>query len=258
MGLVATIEARALSYQVGDTKLIDRVDLEIDAGQVVGIIGPNGAGKSTLLSMMAGDLRGSGRLLVGGKDISNMKSVALARLRAVLPQQTVVQFPFTGRQIVSMGRYPHQSEAANSADKDHAAVEAALAATDAALFADRIFPTLSGGERARVTIARVLAQEAPIMFLDEPTAALDVGHEEKIMTSLAALASGGRLVVAAFHDLNVAAAHASRLAMVHHGRVVADGSPREVLTSQRLSEVWQQQMTVMPHPNRDCPLVLVP
>jgi len=255
---VPTIEARDVSYAVANRKLLDGIDIDIDSGQVVGIIGPNGAGKSTLLAMLAGDLRGSGQLRIGGEDLSAMRPVALARQRAVLPQQTVVQFPFTGRQIVNMGRYPHHSEAANSADDDHAAVEAALVATDTADFADRVFPTLSGGEQARVTIARVLAQEAPIMFLDEPTSALDVGHEEKIMTSLVALAKAGRLVVAAFHDLNVAAAHASRLAIIDGGRIVADGSPDEVLTSERLSEIWKQPMTVMRHPNRDCPLVLVP
>ena len=255
---MATIEARALSYEVEDRELLAGIDLDIEAGQMLGIIGPNGAGKSTLLSVLAGDLRGSGELRIEGEELAVLKPVALARLRAVLPQQTVVQFPFTARQIVNMGRYPHQSEATNSSAGDQAAVEAALATTDTAEFADRIFPTLSGGEQARVTIARILAQQSPIMFLDEPTAALDVGHEEKIMTSLGGLARVGRLIVAAFHDLNVAAAHATRLAIIDRGRIVADGFPDDVLTSERLSEVWQQQMTVIRHPNRDCPLVLVP
>ena len=156
-----------------------------------------------------------------------------------------------------MGRYPHRRDTANTAAADERAIGIAMSRTATIDFADRVFATLSGGEQARVSLARVFAQETPVVLLDEPTAALDVAHEERVMQELTARAASGSAVVAVLHDLNTAARYASRIVAMARGTIRAQGSASEVLNDELLTEIYEQPMRVVPHPFRDCPLVLV-
>ncbi|MCB2223808.1 MAG: heme ABC transporter ATP-binding protein [Actinobacteria bacterium] len=250
----AVLRAAGVTFRAGDTALVDAVDLDLDPGEVLGIVGPNGAGKSTLLGLLAGDLvPDEGEVLLDGRPVGAHRPLELARRRAVLPQSTVLQFAFRVLEVVMMGRYPHRE--ATPADDD-ASVEAAMARADIGHLRHRMFPTLSGGERARASFARVLAQDSPIVLLDEPSASLDVRHQELVMSVLRSLADAGGSVAAILHDLNLAARHADRVAVMSGGKVVEAGPTAEVLRADLLTAVYQHPVAVVPHPELDCPLVL--
>lgn len=253
---VACLEVNAVSYQAGRRQLLAQVSLDVKPGEIVALVGPNGAGKSTLLRIMAGDLTPSaGAVLLDGQSISTFNARGLSLRRAVLPQQTVLQFAFTAREVVLMGRSPHGARGVSPTSHLEAA-DLAMCRTDTGHLAGRIFPTLSGGEQGRVTLARVLAQETPILLLDEPTASLDIHHQELVMDVAQGLAARGAAVLAVLHDLNLAATYADRVAMLSRGRLVALGDPASVLTAQLLSSVFEHPIAVTAHPFRDCPLVL--
>ncbi len=253
----AAVVARSLTYRVDDATLVTGVDLDAASGELVAVIGPNGAGKSTLLNLLSANLHPSaGRILLNGIDIGDVLPGELARVRAVLTQRTRTDIPFTAAQVVAMGRFPHRRDEDNTSARDAAAVAEAMERTDTTRFAARIYATLSGGEQTRISLARVLAQDTPIVFLDEPTTALDVAHQVRIMREAVGLSRRQRSVVVVLHDLNAAAVYADRLVLMHQGEVVASGAPREVLREGLLSEVYEQPMVVVDHPFRDCPLVL--
>lgn len=252
------VDASEVGYSAGRVRLLDDVTLVVESGQLVGIVGPNGAGKSTMLGILAGDLRPDrGRVALDGIDIGKADERTVAALRSVLPQHRVADIPFTAAEVVEMGRYPRRRDPGNSAARDRAAVAAAMESTDTSGFADRIYATLSGGEQARVSMARILAQNAPLLLLDEPTAALDVAHEERVMQELTRQTEAGAAVVAVLHDLNTAARYTTKIIAMADGRIAAAGSPAEVLTDDLLGEIYAQPMRVVPHPFRDSPLVLV-
>ncbi len=252
-----TVIGRSLTYRVGEATLIAGVDFEAAPGELVAVIGPNGAGKSTLLNLLAGNLRPTeGDVLLDGVDISEALPRDLSLLRSMLTQREPIDIPYTAAQVVQIGRFPHRRDENNSAARDAVAVADAMATTDTTQFAARIYATLSGGEQTRVSLARVLAQETPIVFLDEPTTALDVAHQERVMAEAVRLSRQQRAVVVVLHDLNAAAIHADRIVLMHQGAVVASGRPRDVLRQDLLSEVYAQPMVVVDHPFRDCPLVL--
>lgn len=256
--MIPLVDATGLEYRVGSAVLVSGIDFAVGAGELVAMVGPNGAGKSTLLGLLAGDLTPSaGSVTLGGERVAELGPDRLALLRAVLSQKSVPDIPFSARAVVTMGRHPHRRDPANSAATDAAAVAEALAVTDTERFAHRPVATLSGGERTRVAIARVLAQHTPVVLLDEPTANLDVHHQEQIMVRLRDLARSGRAVVAVLHDLNVAAYYADRIVLLARARVRADGPAGSVLDAALLSEVYGQPMRVIDHPFRPCPLVLV-
>lgn len=230
--------------------MLQDVDIEIGLGQLVCIAGPNGSGKSTLLTTLAGDLpprRGS--IEVFGEPIKHLRTDHLATLRSVLPQQHRVSFGFTAGEIVAMGLVPHRG-------RGTVRVEDAMARLSVNHLAPRAFRTLSGGEQARVALARVLAQDTPIMLLDEPTASLDLRHQELVMRIGREEAERGRTVVVVVHDLNLAAAHADRIILLEGGPVLADGPPRDVLRSDILERAYRIPVLVVDHPSRHCPLVL--
>ncbi|WP_256107360.1 heme ABC transporter ATP-binding protein [Streptomyces sp. ODS05-4] len=251
------VAARASGVRValGGRPVLDGVDVTVRAGEVLALVGPNGAGKSTLLAVLAGDVRcAAGEVRVAGRPVGAWSAPELALRRAVLPQAASLAFPFPVAEVVRMGRAPWAG--APQAERDDAEVAAALAATEAADLAGRPFSALSGGERARVALARVLAQRAPLLLLDEPTAALDLRHQELVLRLCRERAAAGDAVVVVLHDLGLAAAYADRVAVLHRGAVAADGPPAQVLRAPLLSRVYRQAVEVLPHPATGAPLVL--
>lgn len=231
------LAASEVTYRTGGATLVDRVSLEVREGELLALVGPNGAGKSTLLRLLAGDLKPSaGSVTCDGIGLDEWKQGKLARRRAVLTQDNQVAFPFRVAEVVAMGRSPWRGTAKE--DDDVEAIASAMERTDVTHLAERSYTSLSGGERARVALARVLAQATPIVLLDEPTAALDLRHQEDVLGLASDLAMGGAAVAVVVHDLSLAAAYADRIAMMSGGALVAAGTPNEVLTPAALQQVY--------------------
>ncbi|WP_424568954.1 heme ABC transporter ATP-binding protein [Streptomyces sp. CH-036] len=249
------VEAAGLSVRLGQRQVLDSVDLTAHAGEVVALVGPNGAGKSTLLAALAADLApAGGEVRIDGRPATTWSAPELALRRSVLPQSAVLSFPFPVEDVVRMGRAPWAGT--EREDEDDAAVAAAMAATEVTRFADRPFSALSGGEKARVALARVLAQRAPLMLLDEPTAALDLRHQELVLRICRERAAAGDAVVVVLHDLGLAAAYADRAAVLHDGRIAELGPPETVFSGELLGEVYRQPVEVFPHPRTGTPLIV--
>jgi iron complex transport system ATP-binding protein len=231
------IKACNIGVRLDSRDILNGVSLDVQRGEVLALVGPNGAGKSTLLSVLSGDRKpDSGSVTLDGRDVGSIRHGELARLRAVLTQENSVSFPFRVSEVVAMGRSPW-ARSTESRD-DVAVVNAALEATDVAHLSARRYTALSGGEKARVSLARVLAQATPVVFLDEPTAALDLRHQEEVMRVARAMADDNRAVVIVLHDLSLAGAYSDRLALVAHGALDAIGTPAEVLTAERVERVY--------------------
>ncbi|MEV8586469.1 heme ABC transporter ATP-binding protein [Streptomyces sp. NPDC051180] len=248
-------EAVGVTIARGRRAVLDGARVEVRAGEVLALVGPNGAGKSTLLAALAADLApDAGEVRIDGRAAGDWPADELALRRAVLPQDAALSFPFPVAEVVRMGRAPWAGTAREDEDDD--AVAEALAATEVTEFAARPFSALSGGERARVALARVLAQRTGLLLLDEPTAALDLRHQELVLGVCRERAAAGDAVVLVLHDLGLAAAHADRIAVLHEGRIAADGAPGEVLGAELLSRVYRQPVEVFPHPRTGVPLVV--
>ncbi len=253
--LHARLSARGLGVTIDGARLLDDVDFTAHPGELHALLGPNGAGKSTLLGALAGDVTPSaGAVIVNGRELGQWKLRELARERAVLLQQHDVYFPFTVAQVVEMGRAPWRGTAAER--DDERMIAEAMALCDVGALAGRTVPSLSGGERARAALARVLAQGASLLLLDEPTAALDLKHQEDVLRLVRERATTGSTVVVVVHDLSLAAAYADRVTLLQHGRVVATGTPREVLTAERIGAVYGQPVEVFEHPRTGAPLIV--
>ncbi|QES52626.1 heme ABC transporter ATP-binding protein [Streptomyces venezuelae] len=248
-------ETAGLHVRLGQREVLGGVDLAARAGEVLALVGPNGAGKSTLLAALAADLPASaGSVRIDGRPVGDWSPAELALRRAVLPQSAAMSFPFEVAEVVRMGRAPWAGTPYE--DEDEAAVAAAMAATEVTGFAARPLSALSGGERARVALARVLAQRAPLLLLDEPTAALDLRHQELVLRVCRERAAAGDAVVVVLHDLGLAAAYADRAAVLHDGRIAVAGPPSEVFEDELLSRVYRQPVEVLPHPRTGAPLVV--
>jgi iron complex transport system ATP-binding protein len=240
------IEARNIHVTLGDKVVLAGVDLAVQPGELVALVGPNGAGKSTLLGVLAGDVRpGAGAVHLAGRPLASYAAREAAQQRAVQLQQQGLAFGFRVHDVVAMGRSPWHRTARATADDE--VVAAAMVRTDVDRLAERTFPTLSGGEQARTSFARALAQETPVLLLDEPTAALDIRHQEAVLGVARAVAAEGAAVVVVLHDLSLAAAYADRICVIADGRVRAVGVPREVLTEDLLGEVYQHPVRVLDH-----------
>ncbi|PWK73435.1 iron complex transport system ATP-binding protein [Streptomyces sp. CG 926] len=251
----AVAEAEDLRLRLGQREVLAGIDLTARAGEVLALVGPNGAGKSTLLGALAADLpAASGVIRIDGRPVGDWSAPDLALRRSVLPQSAALSFPFPVEDVVRMGRAPWAGTPLAEADEE--AVASAMAATEVTDFAARPFSALSGGERARVALARVLAQRAPLLLLDEPTAALDLRHQELVLRICRERAAAGDAVVVVLHDLGLAAAYADRAAVLHDGRIAADGPPSEVFEGELLSRVYRQPVEVLPHPRTGAPLVV--
>lgn len=250
-----TLSVRDIAVKFRTTDVLRGVDLDVRTGEVLVLVGPNGAGKSTLLSVISGDIDPDrGEVLVEDEPLSHWSTVELAMRRAVLLQQIQLSFPFTVHEVVKMGRAPWANTPAE--DFDDEVVAWAMKTTDVEEFTDRVFMSLSGGERARAALARVLAQDARTLLLDEPTAAMDIRHQEHVMQIAKARAQAGDAVVVVMHDLGVAAAHADRVVVLSNGLIVADGSPTEVMTADLLGEVYQCPIEVIPNPRTGSPVII--
>ena len=237
-GITNVLTVREMNYSINGFEILKGINLNIIPGEFVGLIGPNGAGKTTLLKCLNGLNRGGGHIEILGQSLESMSSKKIAKNIALMHQNTAINFPFPAIDIVLSGRYPHLSRTRGESRDDYAIVRKYMEYTDTLKFEDRPITQISGGERQRVFFAKTLAQETGIILLDEPTASLDIAHEEQIFKYCSEITASGRTIVAAVHDLKVAARYCSRLVLMKDGTIVADGSPEEVLTSENLSKAY--------------------
>ncbi|MFO7279243.1 MAG: ABC transporter ATP-binding protein [Thermoanaerobacterales bacterium] len=240
------IRARGVSVDLGGKPVLRDVDLAVADGEWLSIVGPNGAGKTTLLRWLAGLTPGAGELVIADRPAGELRRRERARLVALVPQTPVVPEGVTVADYVLLGRTPHIRPLGAEGPQDLAAVHDALALLDLVPMAGRVVSSLSGGERQRVLIARALAQGAPIVLLDEPTTALDVGHQQQVLELVDELRrSRGLSVVSTMHDLTLAGQYADRLVLLDAGRVVVDGPADEVLTEEILARHYGANVRVI-------------
>ncbi len=273
-----TLRAEGVVVRVGAAELLRGATLELSAGEVLAVVGPNGAGKSTLLRVLAGDRTpAAGTVTMEGRPLAAWSLGERALRRAVMGHEEEPAFPWLVREIVLLGRLPHHG--GSPLARDHAIVARLLADVDGGALAERVHTTLSSGERQRIGLARALAQvwpddldpgvpettgpasgasaRAPAwLLLDEPTANLDLRHQALALGLLRARAAQGAGILVVLHDVNLAAAHAHRIAIVHQGQVVEAGRPSEVLRAELLERVFEVPMLVIPHPHLPHPLVI--
>ncbi len=233
-----TVIATGLTAHLANRPVLHGLDFTIGDGEFVGLIGPNGAGKSTLLRVLAGLLPHGGTVTLSGEPLQRISAARLALRIGYLAQTRDVAWGLPLADVVALGRLPHRAPFAGESAADRTAIDRALATTGLDALRDRPADALSGGETARMLLARVLAQETPIVLADEPTAGLDPAHQVALMQTFAGLARDGRSIVASLHDLGIAARWCDRLILLDHGRIVADGPPVAVLTAERLAEVY--------------------
>ena len=244
-----TADRLSFTYPAG-TPAVSDVTLAIDEREFFALIGPNGSGKSTLLKLLLGVLSPSdGSARFAGRAVATMDRREIARRIGVVAQIEELLFPFTARELVAMGRYPHLGPWQREGARDRAAIERAMALCDVTELGNRLVQQLSGGERQRVRVARALAQEPDTLVLDEPTSALDLGHEMAVFELLAELRrEHGMTVVASTHNINLAARFATRLLLMHEGRAVASGTPAQVLTHEHIGSTYAWPVLIAPHP----------
>ncbi|BBX27718.1 ABC transporter ATP-binding protein [Mycolicibacterium alvei] len=232
-----------------EATVLDAVNLTVSAGEWVSVVGPNGAGKTTLLHVLAGlvpDAKVSGRVRVTGLDPLAVRRRQIAAAVALMPQRPIVPEGVSVTELIDLGRTPHTSRFGASSAVDRDVVAGVIERLDLRDIAARPATELSGGELQRVVLARALAQQPSVLMLDEPTSALDVGHQQQVLELVDALrVADGITVIAAMHDLTLAGQYAERMVMLAAGRVVADGTPAEVLTAQRIAEVYQARVEVV-------------
>lgn len=232
------LESRGLTCGFPSRRVLEGVEVTIKAGTVTGILGPNGSGKSTLLNTLCGLLAPlAGEIFVKGKRLAQLSSRERAAQLAFVPQQETTEFGFTGIEIAAMGRIARSTGLFES-DEDRAIAAAALARVDAAEFANRRFRELSGGEQQRVLVARALAQETPVVLMDEPSSHLDLSHQAELARLIRELAGEGKAVLVAVHDLNWAAATVDEAVLLGQGRILAASSIDDLLHDQRLESAF--------------------
>ncbi|GAB7110396.1 ABC transporter ATP-binding protein [Streptomyces phaeofaciens JCM 4814] len=237
------LDLDAVTVEAAGARIVDDIRLSVPDGRFVGLVGPNGSGKSTLLRCVYRALRpAAGTIRADGDDLHALPPRAAARVLAALPQESSAEFDFTVAEVVAMGRLPHRDRTARS---DAEICARAMDSTGVAHLAGRGFLALSGGERQRVLIARALAQQPRVLVLDEPTNHLDIAHQLEI---LSLVRRSGTTALAALHDLNLAAAHCDLLYVIADGRIVATGTPHEVLRPALLAEVFGVHGHPVRHP----------
>jgi iron complex transport system ATP-binding protein len=236
----ALLTASNLSVTLSGREVLHEVSLSLHRQHLVALVGPNGAGKTTLLRALAGLQSSTGAIHVAGDTLASLSLRERAKRFGYLPQGHVVHWPLDVKDVVALGRYPHgATDPARLTSSDKAAVERAMQATDVVAFADRRVTELSGGERSRVALARVLAVEAPIVLADEPTASLDPRYQIDVMTNLRDVANSGVLVIVVTHDLGLAARFADTVLVMSDGRLAAQGAPRQALSDDIVANVFR-------------------
>jgi iron complex transport system ATP-binding protein len=244
---VSAIELRGVTVELGGQVVVDRVDASVGDGEWLALIGPNGAGKTTLLRAVARLVPYGGSILLEGRPTEALQRAELSRLLAVVPQDPSTPPWMTVSEYVLLGRTPHLGPLAKESSRDRDAAARALSRLDLLEYRERKLGTLSGGERQRAVVARALAQEARIVLLDEPTASLDIGHQQQALELLDALRGDpGLTLVAAMHDLTLAAQYADRMLLLDRGRVVGDGLPPDVLTAEAIARHYGASIDVVP------------
>jgi iron complex transport system ATP-binding protein len=240
MSVSAFLTAQGVSVRLSGRVVLKDISLALSPGHLVALVGPNGAGKTTLLRALAGLVPSEGAIQVGGDALSSLTLRERARRFGYLPQGHIVHWPLPARDIVALGRYPHgATDPARLTAKDSEAVLRAMQATDVVEFGARRVTELSGGERSRVALARVLAVEAPVILADEPTASLDPRHQIDVMKNLRQAADGSALVIVVTHDLGLAARFADTILVLSEGRLVSQGVPAEALSERVMAEVFR-------------------
>ncbi len=251
------LRASSLSTGYGERRIIEGLELQVPDGSFTVIIGPNGCGKSTLLRSLARLIKPqSGAVLLDGVDIATTKTKELARTIGLLPQSSIAPEGITVVDLVSRGRHPHQSVLRRWGEQDEAAVREALRRTRLTDLATRVVDELSGGQRQRVWIAMALAQRTPLLLLDEPTTYLDISHQIDVLDLCTELHREGRTLVAVLHDLNQAARYATNLVAMKQGRIVAQGPPSAVVTSDFIHDVFGVAARIVPDPETGTPLIV--
>ena len=241
------IELTDVTVVLGGQPVVDGIEAAVALGEWVALIGPNGAGKTTLLRAIARLVPFAGSIALEGRDTEELHRAELSRLLAVVPQEPSTPPWMTVAEYVLLGRTPHLGTLAKEGKRDRDAAARALERLDLLEYRERRLGTLSGGEKQRVVVARALAQEARIVLLDEPTASLDIGHQQQALELLDALRGESELtLVAAMHDLTLAAQYADRMVLLDRGHVVADGVPRDVLTEATIARHYGASIDVVP------------
>ncbi|MEX1034201.1 MAG: heme ABC transporter ATP-binding protein [Cellvibrionaceae bacterium] len=255
-----TLAVNNIDLAIGEKTLLRGISFNLEAGELLAVIGPNGAGKTSLLKGIAGELVSSvGSVTIGGTDIGGLSLQDRARTMAVLPQLSLLNFPYTVEEVIVLGRSPH----ATGAQRDEAIVAETMARMDILHLGGRLYTQLSGGEKQRVQLARVMAQvwqgdttNPGLLLLDEPTGALDLGHQQLLMHTLQTLATQGIAMLMTVHDINIAAAYADRILALKDGCCVAMGVPEEVITGPIMKELYNVDLRILSHPDSAKPVAL--
>lgn len=251
------IHAEDISFSFGDTPVLESVSLTVAEGELVGLIGPNGAGKTTFLRLISGVLTPSqGTVTLDGDSLESLSTHEVGKRLAVVPQQTELSFDFSIRDVITMGRHPYQGRLERLQSADRTMVDQAMEQTETAYLADRPFSAISGGERKRVLIARAIAQDTPALLVDEPTASLDINHQVSVFELLRSLVSQDKAILAAVHDLNLAARYCDRLVLLADGQIQASGTAESVLQSDRLRQAYGIDTSIEENPVTETPMVV--
>ncbi len=254
-----SLEIRQLYFSYLDGLVLHNINLSIKAGEMVGLLGPNGSGKTTLIKLASGVLKpNQGEIKLGGSSLVQLNRKSIACSVAVVPQQFHIPFAFTANEVVMLGRIPFLKSFAGETEVDKRFVSNALELVGISELAQRRFDELSGGERQKVILAMALAQQPKLLLLDEPLVHLDIAHQVEILELVRRLnAEQGLTVIAAMHDLNLASLYFDRLILLKEGRVSADGTPAQVLTGDRIREVFSASVSVGQHPVTGVPHIVI-
>ena len=254
----ALLRTENIQFSYGTNYVLQQISLEVEEGEILGIVGPNGAGKTTLLSIMSGALKPrSGEVYLNGARLAELQPKERATTVAMVPQNPAIPQGFTALEMVLMGRNPHLGLLQWEGPKDLEICRQVMELTTTWNFGDRLISTLSGGERQRVFIARALAQEAPLLLLDEPTAHLDLGYQSGVLDMIDSIRKEAHVtVITAMHDLTLAAQYCDRMAALHQGTIFALGRPDEVLRPDVVSTTFGAEVSIIRHPVHGTPVVL--